>query len=90
MSNSIGSVNQAQVPPPSTAPPKAPSTSGSEAAPADTVQLSAAALAALQEARETPAQTAKEAGHGDLQAKHLLAKQASQHEVESPKLHVVA
>jgi len=34
-------------------------------------------LAALQEARETPAQTAKEAGLGDLQAKRLLAKEAA-------------
>jgi len=46
----------------------------------DSVQLSQAAqamLAALQEARETPAQTAKEAGLGDLQAKRLLAKEAA-------------
>jgi hypothetical protein len=50
------------------------------AASTDSVQLSKAAqamLAALQEARETPAQTAKEAGHGDLQAQRLLAKEAS-------------
>ena len=46
----------------------------------DSVQLSKAAqitLAALQEARETPAQTAKEAGHGDLQAQRLLAKEVA-------------
>jgi hypothetical protein len=44
----------------------------------DTVQLSStaqAALAAIQEGRETPAQTAKEAGGGDLQAQRLLARQ---------------
>jgi hypothetical protein len=47
---------------------------------ADSVQLSQAAqamLAALQEARETPAQTATEAGNGDLQAQRLLAKEAA-------------
>jgi hypothetical protein len=46
----------------------------------DSVQLSQAAqamLAALQEARETPAQTAQEASLGDLQAKRLLAKEAA-------------
>jgi hypothetical protein len=45
----------------------------------DSVQLSAAAqaaLAALQEAIETPAQTANEASHGDLQAQRLLAREA--------------
>lgn len=41
----------------------------------DTVQLSSAAMAALKEATETPAQTAKEAVHGDHQAQRLLAKQ---------------
>jgi hypothetical protein len=44
----------------------------------DSVQLSAAGqamLAALQEARETPAQTAQEAGHGDIQAQRLLARE---------------
>jgi hypothetical protein len=43
-------------------------------------QLSKAAqatLAALEEATETPAQTAKEAGSGDLQAQRLLAKEAA-------------
>jgi hypothetical protein len=46
----------------------------------DSVQLSQAAqamLAALQEASETPAQTAQEASLGDLQAKRLLAKEAA-------------
>ena len=46
----------------------------------DSVQLSQAAqaaLAALQEARETPAQTSKEAGNGDLQARKLLATEAA-------------
>lgn len=41
----------------------------------DAVQLSNAAQAALKEASETPAQTAKEAGSGDMVAKRLLAKE---------------
>ncbi len=54
----------------------------SKTAPAatDSAQLSLvaqAALANLQETRETQAQTAKEAGHGDLQAQRLLAKEAA-------------
>ena len=46
----------------------------------DTVQLSQAAqaaVAAIKEAKETPTQTAKEAVHGDLQAKRLLAKETA-------------
>jgi hypothetical protein len=34
-------------------------------------------LAAMQEATETPVQTAKEASNGDLQAQKLLAKEAA-------------
>jgi len=34
-------------------------------------------VAALQEAKETSAQTAQEAAHGDLQAQRLLAKEAA-------------
>jgi hypothetical protein len=55
----------------------------SEAKPAlstDSVQLSQTAqamLAARQEAIETPAQTATESSHGDLQAQRLLAKEAA-------------
>lgn len=45
--------------------------------PRDTVQISPAAQAALQESRETPAQTAKEAAHGDRQAVKLLARETS-------------
>lgn len=47
---------------------------------ADSAQLSQAAqamLAALKEAKETPSQTAQEAGSGDVQAQRLLAKQAA-------------
>ena len=49
----------------------------------DTVHLSSSAQAqlsavqaAVQEATERPAQTAKEARSGDLQAQHLLAREA--------------
>ena len=44
----------------------------------DTITLSNAAqtlAATLQEARETPVQTAKEASSGDLEARRLLAKE---------------
>ena len=57
-----------------------PSKPPSAAAHEDTVQLSQtaqAALAAMQEAAETPAQTAKEAGQGDGQAQRLLAKETA-------------
>jgi hypothetical protein len=95
MSNSIGSATQPQVPPAPAASPKTPKEASPEAAsggavPPDKVRLSSAAMAALQEAAETPAQTAREAGHGDAQAKHLLAKQAAQHEIQPPKIRVVA
>lgn len=45
--------------------------------PQDTVSISKAAQAALQEATETQAQTAKEAQSGDRQAIKLLAKEVS-------------
>lgn len=45
--------------------------------PSATVSISPAA-AALQEATETPNQTAKEARSGDQQAKRLLAKEAAE------------
>jgi hypothetical protein len=48
-----------------------------QASPADTVQISAAAQTALQEALEVPAQTAKEARNGDHQAQRLFAREAA-------------
>jgi hypothetical protein len=54
------------------------------AAGTDSVQLSAAAQAALDallEATETSAQTAKEAGQGDLQAQRLLARESATNSV---------
>jgi hypothetical protein len=46
-------------------------------APQDTVQISTAAQTALQECKETQAQTAQEAAHGDRQAVKLLAKESA-------------
>lgn len=43
----------------------------------DTVQISSAAQAALQEAMETQAQTVKEASSGDRQAQRLLAEEVA-------------
>ena len=51
----------------------------------DTVQISSAGKAALQEATETPAQTAQEASKGDAQAQRKLARAAAAEEAnESP------
>ena len=58
--------------------------------PKDSVQLSAAAQSALSEATETPTQTTKEARQGDVQAKHLLAKQAAAKAAAEPPVHVIA
>ena len=46
-------------------------------APKDTVQISTAAQTALQESKESQAQTATEAAHGDRQAVKLLAKETA-------------
>ena len=56
---------------PKTAPSNPTSTAG---VPKDTVQISTAAQAALQEASETSAQTAAEAQKGDRQAQNLIAR----------------
>jgi hypothetical protein len=59
--------------------------------PKETVHLSDAARALLNETTETPAETAKEARQGDRQAKHLLAKQAAaKAAASSPPVHVVS
>ena len=50
---------------------------GSSTTTTDTVNLSNAALAAYQEATETPAQTAQEARSGDPQAQRLLTREAA-------------
>src|SRR6516164_8717014 len=48
---------------------------GSTSSASYSVRISNAARAALAEATETSVQTAQEAGRGDLQAQHLLAKE---------------
>jgi len=48
-----------------------------QASVSDTVQISNAAKALSQENLETPAQTAKEASGGDIQAIRLLARHAA-------------
>lgn len=67
----------------------------SQPVPKDKVQLSDAAQSALREASETQAQTAKEAGSGDNQARRLLAKEEAAKEAAAPiqakhTTHVVA
>jgi hypothetical protein len=62
---------------PAAAPTKAPASAKSQPASTDTVQVSNLAKAALQEALETSVQTNREAAGGDLQAKHLLAREAA-------------
>jgi hypothetical protein len=54
-----------------------PSTATSAVQASSTVKISAGALAALKEARETPAQTAKEAQAGDPVARARLAREAT-------------
>lgn len=43
--------------------------------PVDTVHISSAAVAAMKEAAETPAQTMREANAGDHRAQRILAKE---------------
>ncbi len=79
MSNPVSGVAQAQPQPveqPATPPPKT-AASKTQQTPTDTVQVSTAAKAILQEVQETHAQTVKEANSGDGQAKRLLAKEAA-------------
>lgn len=90
MSDPVGSVTQIQpAAQPADARAKAPAPTA-QPVPSDTVQLSNAAQAALREALETPAQTAKEAGAGDIQAKRLLAKEAAAKANTAHPKHVVA
>jgi len=74
VSSAIHAQPQAAVKPSQTKQPA--QASAPKAAVTDTVQLSNAAKL-LQEASETPAQTAKEAATGDRQATALLAKETA-------------
>jgi len=96
MTNPVAAASQAQpVAQPADARPQA-RAPDPYAVPTDTVQLSSAAQAALQEARETPTQTDKEAGTRDLQARKPLAKETAEKAQETPaaetphSTHVVA
>ena len=90
MSDPVGSVTQTQPPSQATDVREKAPESRPRPVPTDTVQLSDAAQAALREAVETPAQTAKEAATGDLQAKRLLALKAVAKEEAARAKHVVA
>src|SRR4029077_8616882 len=68
-------------------PPAARQSAKPQPAATDTVKISVAAQA-LQEATETQAQTTKEAGSGDLQAKRLLAQEAAAHAVTKKSIEV--
>ena len=83
MADPVGSVTQSQPVVPVADMPTRATQDREPPVPVDTVQLSSAAQKALQEATETQAQTAKEAGKGDMQAKRLLAKEANTKEVEA-------
>jgi hypothetical protein len=94
MSDRVDSVTQVKaVPPPQDVRATAPE-SRPQPVPQDSVQLSSAAQSALRESTETPAQTAKEASSGDMQAKRLLAKEEAAKEsaaqAEAKHTHVVA
>lgn len=61
----------------SAAAPQASSKAAPQSSSTDTVQISNAAKALLQENQETPVQTAREARSGDTQAIKLLAREAA-------------
>jgi hypothetical protein len=71
----------AAVQPPAARPPRPPQPEPAvrpQPAATDTVKISVVAQA-LQEATESRAQTTKEAGSGDVQARRLLAQEAAAH-----------
>ena len=82
MSSAISNVTQSQpvAQSPGTSAQKPTQSKPPSAGSTDSAQLStaaSAALAALKEGTENPAQTANEAGNGDLQAQRLLAAEAA-------------
>jgi hypothetical protein len=76
MINSVSGATHPQAAAHAAAAAQQPTPSKPQPAPTDTVQLSIAAQA-FKEAIENPAQTAREAAGGDLQAKRLLSKEAA-------------
>jgi hypothetical protein len=83
MSDQVTSITQIQATPQAAEVRAGATKPRSQPVPVDTVQLSSSAQAALREAVETPAQTAKEANTGDLQARKLLAKQEAAREASA-------
>jgi hypothetical protein len=83
--SSVGKAPDGKKASPDSSPPPAAGT-----VPKDSVHLTAAAQSAVSEATETHAQTTKEARQGDIQAKHLLAKQAAAKAAAEPPVHVIA
>ena len=77
MINSVSNAAPSPVQVQPAAPSQASVSAQSQLAPTDTVSISNLAKAALQEALETSVQTNKEAASGDLQAIHLLAREAA-------------
>jgi len=95
MSNSVGSVTQTQAIPKVTDAREQSPEARPQPVPVDKVELSSTAQAALREAGETPAQTAKEASAGDMQAKRLVARQEEAKQIAAQEntkgaAHVVA
>jgi len=80
MVNPVSTVHQAApvaTSAPSTQKSAPPATSTTTSTPKDTVHISSASQAALQEILETPVQTATEARGGDHQAQRLLASETA-------------
>jgi len=77
MISSINNVKPAQTTTQAATAQPASSTPTPQPTASDTVQISNAAKAMLQESVETPAQTAKEASAGDVQALKLIARHAA-------------
>jgi hypothetical protein len=95
MSDLVGAVVQTQSAPPAAEVRQKSAPQPPQAVPTDTVELSRAAQAALQEASETPTQTDKEPSSGDVQAKAQLAARqdaasAEMAQADAARLHVVA
>ena len=95
MSDLVGAVAQTQSAPPAAEVRQKSAPQPPQAVPTDTVELSRAAQAALQEASDTPTQTDKDPSAGDVQAKvQLVAKQdaanAEMARTDAARLHVVA
>jgi hypothetical protein len=84
MINSLSSLSQSQPVVPQQTQTQA--TPKPQSAPADTVQVSSAGKAALEEANETAAQTAQEASRGDVQAQRRMAIRGEENGTEQKSI----